>query len=82
VHAGASAEAILAHLLGDLGMGRLSRLEPRFLCPCTPERVRRAALLLGSDEIRDIARRGEPLEVRCAFCAEVYHVAADELARG
>jgi redox-regulated HSP33 family molecular chaperone len=41
--------------------------------------VRRAVTLLGRDELRDIARGGEPLEVRCAFCADVFQLSPDEV---
>jgi molecular chaperone Hsp33 len=76
---GASAEDILARLLGDVRRDSIERIEPRFVCPCSTERVLRAALLLGREEIRDIVARGEEIEVRCEFCAEVYHIPADQL---
>ena len=79
LHAGDSADIILNRLLEGLGSGEVTRLVPRFHCPCSVERVQRAAVLLGRDEIRDIAARGEELEVRCAFCAEVYRLSPDEV---
>lgn len=81
VRGGASVDDILARLLGDVPADAGERLEPRFTCPCSVERVVRAALLLGRDEIRDIVARGEEIEVRCEFCAEVYHIPADDLGR-
>jgi molecular chaperone Hsp33 len=77
---GASAEALLALLLGDLANCRLARIAPRFHCPCGPQRVLRAVALLGRSELREIAGRGETLEVRCAFCAELHRVAPADLA--
>jgi redox-regulated HSP33 family molecular chaperone len=41
--------------------------------------VRRAALLLGREELREVAAGDEGLEVRCAFCAEVYRLTPDEV---
>jgi molecular chaperone Hsp33 len=79
LRAGASALEILERLLTGLGRGEVSCIEPRFLCPCSVDRVRRALVLLGRDEIRDIVAREETLEVRCAFCAEVYRVPPDEV---
>ena len=35
--------------------------------------------LIGRDEAREIALQGEPLEVRCEFCATVYRLPADEV---
>jgi molecular chaperone Hsp33 len=74
LRAGANAEALLERLVGDLAGCRLARVGPRFHCPCGPERVLRAVALLGREELREIVERGEPLEVRCAFCAEVHRV--------
>ena len=79
LHAGATAGSILERLLEGLGAGELSRVAPRFECPCSLERVRSAASLLGRDELRDAARQGETLEVRCAFCAELYRLPPDEV---
>ena len=79
VHDGASAEDLAGELLGKPVEALWSRVEPRFYCPCDVARVERAATLLGRDEIREIIRNGETLEVRCAFCAEIYHLTPDQL---
>jgi len=79
VRAGVSADSILERLLAGLGTRKITRIEPRFRCTCSRERVRQACILLGRDEIRDIVRRAETVEVRCAFCAEIYRLAADEV---
>jgi molecular chaperone Hsp33 len=81
LRAGASADRLVDRLLGGLGSDEVGRIEPRFHCPCSIERVRRALVLLGPDELADIAAKGETLEVRCEFCAELYHLAGDEVAR-
>jgi molecular chaperone Hsp33 len=76
---GSSVDAILGSLTEGIGHGDVERVAPRFFCPCSIERVKRAAVLLGRDEIREIISTGETLEVRCAFCAEVYHLGPDEI---
>jgi molecular chaperone Hsp33 len=76
---GASAGALLDRLLAGPGRGEIERIEPGFRCPCGPDRVMRAALLLGRDELREVIASGENLEVRCAFCAEVYRLTPDEI---
>lgn len=79
VRAGASAQTILERLLAGVGWRAIDRVQPRFHCPCDLARVRRAAALLGRAEIREIIARGEELEVRCAFCGDVYRLGPDEL---
>jgi molecular chaperone Hsp33 len=79
VRSGLSAGAIADRLLAGLGRGEIQRVSPSFHCGCDRERVLRAVALLGRDEMRDIARKGDEIEVRCAFCAERYAIAADEV---
>ena len=81
LHGGSTAPQILEELLEGVAHGKPTRTRPRFFCPCNPNRVLRAATLLGRDEIRDIVEKGEVLEVRCEFCAEVYQLHPDELGR-
>jgi molecular chaperone Hsp33 len=80
VRAGASAAEVLAQFVGDLGHGEIERVEPCFRCGCSEEKVVQAASLLGREEVREMAASGEALEVRCAFCAEVYRLSADAVA--
>ena len=35
--------------------------------------------LLSDEELRDVVKQGEPLELRCAFCAETYRLSTDEV---
>ena len=70
---------ILARLLAGLGGRELVRSKPRFYCACSVERIRRAVLLLGREEAREVAEGGEPLEVRCEFCATSYSLSPDEV---
>lgn len=79
LHDGASANAILERLIGSAASDAIDRLQPRFHCPCTVERVMRAATLLGRDEIREIIEQAEDLEVCCAFCANVYRLTPEQL---
>jgi len=79
VRSGLGASEIVGRLLEGLGSGPLHRSEPCFHCGCDRDRVLRAVTLLGRDEMREIARAGEEVEVRCAFCAERYGIPADEV---
>jgi molecular chaperone Hsp33 len=80
VREGATAAMLLDRLVGGLGARNVSRVAPRFRCPCSMERVRRALAFLGDDEIRDVVAKQETLEVRCEFCAEIYYVPPDRVA--
>ena len=79
VREGRSAGEILDRLLEGIGGGDREGITARFECPCSLERVRRAATLLGRAELREIASRGEELEMHCHFCAETWRLAPDEV---
>jgi molecular chaperone Hsp33 len=79
VREGLSADGILDRLLAGIGGGDREGIPARFECPCSLERVRRAAALLGRAELREIASRGEELEMHCHFCAEEWRLSPDEV---
>lgn len=79
LRSGVDADGLVDRLLDGLGARERHHGAPRFTCRCDRERVLAAVTLLGREEIRDIATRGEPLEIRCEFCAERYLVPADEV---
>ena len=79
LRAGLGAGEMIARLLDGPAAGDVHRELPRFFCACSRERIRRAVVLLGRDETREIARAGEPLGVRCEFCATSYQLTPDEV---
>ncbi len=79
VRSGVDARQMAERLLAGLGTRWLDQIEPRFHCGCTRERVLRAATLLGRAELRDVIRCGEPLEVRCEFCAARWTLSIDDV---
>lgn len=60
----------------------LDRNDVCFRCPCSKDRVERALLLLGKDEIYELietdADKGGT-EVVCQFCGETYQISIEEL---
>ena len=56
----------------------------RFHCPCSKDRVERALLLLGRDQLQEIIdadRSNGATEVTCQFCGSVYAITIPELER-
>ena len=51
-----------------------------YRCPCTRDRVLDALAALGRQEVDDLVRKGEPVNVECHFCRERYDVSLGELA--
>jgi molecular chaperone Hsp33 len=51
----------------------------RFACRCTPERVRKAIVAMGRDEVAALLDEGKPAEAVCEFCNTTYTVAEADL---
>jgi molecular chaperone Hsp33 len=79
VRSGVGADGLVDALLAGIGGRARTRSRPQFHCACNADKIRRVVALLGRDETREIAQSGEPLEVRCEFCATEYRLAPDEV---
>lgn len=79
VRSGARGRDMAEILLQGIGHRELERTEPEYHCPCSIERVTRAMVTLGREEIEQIVSEGETLEVRCEFCGARYAVTPDDL---
>lgn len=76
---GLSPEGILERLLGDMGLEIEERHECQFYCNCSRERVSKALISIGKDELGSMIDEGEPIEVNCHFCNKNYAFTVDEL---
>ena len=80
---GADPEEIVKLLLPGFDMEILpdSKREVAYRCRCTRERVTRALISLGQEELRRFAEecRGEPAEIKCEFCTKKYVFTSDDL---
>lgn len=76
---GNSPEMILEHILGEFGLEITSRMETKFDCNCTKERVEKALISIGRKEIQDMIEEGKTIEVNCHFCNKNYAISVEEL---
>ncbi|MEJ9269789.1 Hsp33 family molecular chaperone HslO, partial [Bacillus thuringiensis] len=79
VEAGMPPEEILAALLGDDNVKILEKMPIEFACQCSKERIARAIISLGKDEIRAMIEEDGGAETTCHFCNEVYLFSKEEL---
>lgn len=75
---GMSAEDIAMKALEGLEPNVLDDFEVNYVCDCSKERVERALISLGRDELAELAK-DEVTEVRCHFCDKVYHFTSEEI---
>ncbi len=76
---GKKPEEILENLLGDLDFVPMGRKELAFRCNCSREKVARALLSIGADELDKLIAEDEPVEMGCHYCGEKYVFTVDEI---
>ena len=79
VRTGQSPVDILRVLFADVPIRVLEEYPVRFACRCSPERVRRAIVAMGREEIGALLAEERPAEAVCEFCSSVYAVDEPEL---
>jgi molecular chaperone Hsp33 len=75
--AGETPEELMRGLLGDIEVE--GELTPRYHCNCNRERVTKALISLGRDELDKIIAEGKPVTLHCDFCNKDYVFETDEI---
>ena len=75
---GMTPEDIAMRALEGLNPNVLDDFEVNYKCDCTKERVERALISLGNDQLDELAQ-DEVTEVKCHFCDKVYHFSREEV---
>ncbi|HIJ86098.1 MAG TPA: Hsp33 family molecular chaperone HslO [Desulfuromonadales bacterium] len=73
------AERVVQGLFGDIPYTILESHSIFFRCGCGVEKIERALLTLGRDELQDMRLKKEGAEVTCEFCRKTYHLGVNEL---
>lgn len=76
---GMDAETMLKTVLADFEIEILETTPVEYRCYCSRERVERALLSLGADELASIVREQGGCQMSCQFCDTVYDFSAEEL---
>lgn len=76
---GMTPEDILGQVCGRLGAAFLETTEIGYKCYCSRQRVERALISLGRQELEDIAQEGKPFPVECQFCDAVYKFTPEDI---
>ena len=79
--AGHTPEEMMEQLLGELGMKIYETMPTQFHCNCSKERVEKAVISVGKEEIQSMIDEGKPIEVNCHFCNTNYEYTVDDLKR-
>lgn len=77
---GHTPESMLEHLLGEFQpVFAGERIPASFSCNCSKERMERALISLGNQEIQKIIEDDESIEMNCHFCNSHYSFSVEEL---
>lgn len=74
-HLDGAVDQLLMHLQPVV----LERREVRYQCDCSRERIERALITLGSDELEDMINTQHGAQVDCHFCNKRYAFSEDDL---
>jgi molecular chaperone Hsp33 len=78
-HAAQGAGALLKALVAQPDLEVMSRYPVSFTCSCSKERVKRALMTLGREELEDILAKDGKAEADCHFCTMHYVITGEEI---
>lgn len=79
IREGNTPEKVLQRLFKDEGVKIHEQMPIEFRCKCSKERVERAIIGLGNDEIKSMIDEDKGAEATCHFCNETYNFTEEEL---
>lgn len=76
---GMTPEEVCEKLLAGLEPNVLDTFETAYKCDCSKERVERALLSIGREELEKLKEEQETVEVDCHFCEKKYHFSKEDI---
>ena len=65
--------------IGDIEFDIFDEADVSYHCDCTRQRVEKAVVSVGKDELMAMANDGKDIEVTCQFCDKVYKFTPEQL---
>jgi molecular chaperone Hsp33 len=72
-------EEIIRELMGDFDVSFQDKIPTSFYCNCSKERISKAIVSIGKEEIQKMIDEGNDIEVNCHFCNSHYNLSVEEL---
>ena len=76
---GHTPESLLEKVLEGFDMQINKKMDTRFRCNCSKERVAKALISIGRKELNEMIQEGKPIEMNCHFCNTNYNFTVEEL---
>ncbi len=77
--AGNSPEQLLEIVLEGMDVEFTDKMPCAFQCNCDKDRVAKALIIVGKEELQSMIDEGNPIEVNCHFCNTFYQFSMEEL---
>lgn len=74
-------EEMLTFILEELNPKINDKVEARYVCDCSKERVEAALVSIGEKDLTEMYEEGKPVELCCQFCNKKYEFSKAELGR-
>ena len=76
---GHTPESLLEKVLEGFDVQINEKMDTRFCCNCSKERVAKALISIGRKELNEMIQEGKPIEMNCHFCNTNYKFTVEEL---
>ncbi|TGY97964.1 Hsp33 family molecular chaperone HslO [Petralouisia muris] len=76
---GLSPETLLERILGEFGLEITDKIPAAYHCNCSRDRVTKAIVSIGVNDIQEMIEDNEPIEVNCQFCDKHYIFTPEDL---
>lgn len=76
---GMTPEQMLEEILGDQNLEINEKVDTQFYCNCCKDRVAKALISIGKEELDSMIQEGNPIMLNCHFCNTNYSFTIDEL---
>lgn len=76
---GHTPESLLEKALEGFDVQINEKMDTRFCCNCSKERVAKALISIGRKELNEMIQEGKPIEMNCHFCNTNYNFTVEEL---
>lgn len=76
---GHTQESLLEKVLEGFDVQINEKMDTRFRCNCSKERVAKALISIGRKELNEMIQEGKPIEMNCHFCNTNYNFTVEEL---
>lgn len=79
ISSGLDAEGMIKDILGDIEYKVYEEQQVEYRCNCSKERLERALISIGKQELEELIQEQGNAELVCHFCNSKYHFEKDEL---